>query len=292
MLSAKALTSEDSNAVLFICVNYHSEADVRALVGDLLGQRVAGRVDVIIVDNGGGEAATPPLSALSLAHAQVAVVTPPSNLGYFGGADYGLKLYLKNNGIPDWVAVSNPDIRIRNKGFFEELLLNYSGESVPAVIAPRLQSLLSGTDQNPYLRHRPSRIRMHFYRWLFALRPAARWYERVSLAKFRTLLAISKFRRKRPLPVVKPEAIYAPHGSLMFFHHSYFSRGGNLCHGSFLFGEEIFVGETARKLGCTVIYDPRLAAEHRQKTPSTIIHDSTLARYASDSAAFLAREFF
>src|SRR2546428_801272 len=32
------------------------------------------------------------------------------NLGYFGGADFGLRKYLSENNIPKWIIVSNVDI--------------------------------------------------------------------------------------------------------------------------------------------------------------------------------------
>ena len=57
-------------------------------------------------------------------------------------------------------------------------------------------------------------------------------------------------------PVLKGRKIYAPHGSCLVFKNNYFTLGGTLGLPNFLFGEEIFVAETAVRLGLDVIYDP------------------------------------
>ena len=56
--------------------------------------------------------------------------------------------------------------------------------------------------------------------------------------------------------------IYAPHGSCIIFNKNYFERGGTLDHISFLFGEEIFVGETVRNLRLNVLYIPEIKVRH------------------------------
>jgi GT2 family glycosyltransferase len=215
---------------------------------------------------------------------------PGVNLGYFGGADYALSRHLAEEPLPEWVVLSNPDVRIPAPDFFEQVLDLYA-DRPPGIVAPAIRSVLSRTDQNPYLRRRPSRMRMHFYKWLFRFRLAARGYQRTSLVKLRLLRAVARLKDPAKQGVA-PEAIYAPHGSFMLFHRSYFEAGGTLRHGTFLFGEEIFVAETARLLGLAVIHDPRLVVEHEQGTPSKILGDPDLQTYAKDAAAFVAREYF
>jgi hypothetical protein len=132
---------------------------------------------------------------------------------------------------------------------------------------------------------------MHFYKWLFHFRVAGRGYQRLSLTKL-ALQRIIQARKRPGVRTLLPERIYAPHGSFLLFHRSYFEAGGTLRYGTFLFGEEIFVAETARQLGLAIVHDPRLVVEHEQSTPSKILGDRTLQAYAKDAAAFVAGEYF
>jgi len=278
-------------AALIICVDYRSENSTRCLVRDLLGQEGASKLRILIVDNGGTDQSNSRrLQALADEDRRVDLIEPRANLGYFGGAEHGLTEYLKLSPLPEWVVVSNPDITFPTRTFFERLQIWYSA-SQPSIVAPTIRSGLSGTDQNPYLRRRPSRARMHFYKWVFRFRLLGSGYQRLSLAKL-TLQRVIEARRRTGVRNRSPERIYAPHGSFLVFHRSYFEAGGTLRHGTFLFGEEIFVAETARQLGLAVIHDPRLVVEHRQNTPYKILSDPKLAAYARDAADFVAGEYF
>ena len=48
----------------------------------------------------------------------------------------------------------------------------------------------------------------------------------------------------------------------MFVHRSYFEAGGDLEHFSFLFLEELYVGETCERLDLEVLYEPALRFAH------------------------------
>jgi len=277
-------------AALIICVDFRSENSTRCLIGDLLCQEGA-CLRVVIVDNGWTDQVNSrSLQALASEDWRVNLVEPRANLGYFGGADHALTEYLKLNALPEWVAVSNPDITFPSRAFFKRLLIWYAA-SPPSIVAPTIRSALSGTDQNPYLRRRPSRARMHFYKWVFRFSLPGRGYQRLSLAKLRLQHAIEA-RRPQGIRNLAPERIYAPHGSFMLFHRSYFEAGGTLRHGTFLFGEEIFVAETARQLGLAIVHDPRLVVDHRQNTPYKILSDPKLETYAREAADFVASEYF
>jgi GT2 family glycosyltransferase len=86
--------------------------------------------------------------------------------------------------------------------------------------------------------------------------------------------------------------IYAPQGAFIAFHRSYFERGGTLDHGAFLFGEEIFVAETARRLGMTVMYDPALVIEHTERSTAAGLFNRNTSRYRKQASRYLAKTFF
>lgn len=273
---------------LVTCVNYHSERDTEAFTRELHGQRVPGSLSTVVVNcNEGG---LPGLSSIARVSG-VEVLNPGRNLGYFGGAAYGLGRYLEDNPLPDWVVVSNTDIAFPGRDFFGRLSALYPQGA--GVVAPAIRSDLSGRDQNPYMARRPTAARMRFYERIFRFYPVYTAYHALALARKKLSRPVSGSAG----PVVEPQhrsprSIYAPHGSFILFHRRYFEAGGSLDHGAFLFGEEVFVAETARRLGLSVGYDPRLAVVHREHATTGLFKSRKVARFQWEASRYCAGEFF
>ena len=281
--------------VLVTCVNYHNERETEAFIGKLGEQRIPGTLSTVVVNC--NEAGDPDLSFIAGVPG-VEVASPGRNLGYFGGAAYGLRRYLEDNPLPDWVVVSNTDIAFPDRDFFGRLLALYPEGA--GVVAPSIHSNLSSRDQNPYMARRPPAARMHFYKWIFRFYPVYTAYHALSLARGKLLSVVPGVTSGNAPgdagaaggPRSSPRSIYAPHGSFVLFHRRYFEAGGNLDHGAFLFGEEVFVAETARRLGLPVEYDPRLALLHREHATTGLFKNRKVARFQWEASAYCAEEFF
>jgi len=280
--------------ILIICVNFHCEEDVRRFVIETLDQRGSDWLRVVVVDNGSDEAVDPPLASLVKRDSRVSVLATEANLGYYGGAAWGLQKYLEARAVPNWIVVSNPDIQFVGGDFFERLLTLHSS-SPPAVVAPSIFARELGGDQNPYMVERPSWARIHFYKWTFRFYLTCIAYHLLALAKvhLNRLLRTRLQREATSTEALRlPRAIYAPHGSFVLFHRSYFGAGGNFRHGARLYGEELFVAESARRLGLKVIYDPRLQVLHRRHSTTQALPDRNMASYLRESSAYVADTFF
>lgn len=277
-----------TSSILTICVNYHNYEETVRFVRELLAQKNVSRQTVIVVDNTESCADDNPLTRLSKRDCRVWVVKAEKNLGYYRGAALGLSEYLKRNPLPDWVIVCNTDIEFVHGNFLENLCAFY-GEKPCPVVAPSIYSSLSKQEQNPNFKTRPSRLRMHFYKWIFRFSVLLRLYEVMSLIK-RTLKKTRHNSEKNQKRTDKPLRIYAPHGSFIIFHSGYFKKGGSLNHGSFLFGEEIFVAETARQLGLDIVYDPRLKVVHKEHATTSAFKNR--AKRQAEAAKYCADTFF
>ena len=279
-------TAQDD--VLLICVNYRKPTETQHFVATALEQTLSSSLRLVVVDNspfpGGGVV---PESVPSDPH--VKAIATGKNLGYFGGAAVALADHLKSHPLPDWVIVSNPDVYFSDRDVLQRLCDAHRGDE-PAVIAPSIHTVDTSVEQNPYMRVRPSRFRMHLYRWLFSAYPIDVVYEGLSWIKHRALGLLSKVRP--PAAASLPERIYAPHGSFIALHRSYFERGGNLEYGAFLFGEEIFIAETVRRLGLTVLYEPAVMIEHTERSTAAGLWNRDASRFRRQSSRFLARTFF
>ncbi len=274
--------------VLLICVNYRKPTETQHFVATAREQTLNSPLRLVVVDNspfpdGGGV----PESVQSDPH--VKAIATGKNLGYFGGAAAALADHLKAHPLPAWVIVSNPDVYFSDRDVLQRLCDAHRDDE-PAVIAPSIRTLGSSVDQNPYMRVRPSRFRMHLYRWLFSAYPIDVVYEGLSWIKHRALGLLSKVRP--PATASVPERIYAPHGSFIALHRSYFEAGGTLEHGAFLFGEEIFVAETVRRLGLAVLYEPAVVVEHTERSTAAGLWNRDNSRYRRQASRYLARTYF
>ena len=137
---------------------------------------------------------------------------------------------------------------------------------------------------------------MHFYKWVFRFYLVYLAYQLLALTKQNLRDIISQINKTSnaadSIDLRSPHEIYAPHGCFIIFHRSYFDAGGSLDHGAFLFGEEVFVAETARRLGVKVSHDPRLGVIHHEHMTTGRFKNRRLARYSWEASKFCADEFF
>lgn len=285
----------DKNTILTICVNYNNEAEVINFVKELNSQRDYKDQKIVVADNSDKEIPSNSIKNLQK-NKNVLVYHSGKNLGYFGGAYWGMQQYLKEFPFPDWTIVCNTDIHFPDKGFFVRLN-NFHKDNPPAVVAPDIILETEGslpsscTHQNPNMTDRPSRMRMHLYKWVFRYYPVYVLWEVISSLRYK-IINTSGSRKQQQDFVDKPLKIYAPFGAFIIFNKSYFKAGGTLQHGTFLFGEEIFVAETVRRLNLDVIYDPRLRIIHREHSSMTLLNLRKKALYAHKAAAYCADTFF
>lgn len=265
-----------------IVVNTNADAETSRLIGELVSQK-GPAVRAVIVHNGDHELR---VDLPEAARSRVWVVRPPHNRGYFSAANFGLEDYLSRNPMPEWVVVSNADVHIPDSSFFDSLARFYR-TAPPGLVAPSILSLASQRDQNPNMRRRPSRARMWFYRFVFQFFLTDAAYHLGSIAKARLRRWQSRTRGTDP-----PARIYAAHGAFMIFNRSYFDAGGSLRYDVFLYGEEVFVAETARSLGLEVRYDPRLRVVHSEHSETGAVINPKSWRRRREASAHIARRFF
>jgi len=289
--------------IVLICVNYNTDADTRNFVASVQKILFSDQVDIVIANNSAKNDHDAALKDLE--NQNTMVVNIPENLGYFGGAQAAWECYQKTNfkklrsGYP-LVIVSNVDIEFPDSYFFEKLK-KIKIHSDIGVLAASIISDLSQRDCNPFLHQRPSRLRMHFYKWIFSNYLSCQLYQLLGLGKLflKSLVKIKQTQMPSSpstLPVVEkpndPLHIYAAHGCMMIFTPSYFNLGGNFVHGAFLYGEEITVAEFCRKHHLGTIYLPELKARHREHGSTGLFYSRSTIRYIGKSSRYIADTYF
>jgi len=251
-------------SALFIAVNYRSSESILEMVASVNRCSAKQNVGTVIVDNLPVPVGFERIRSVVQGLGNAEVLESPENRGYFGAARFALDHYLANGRVlPNWVIVCNHDVVIEGREFFERLLREDS--DAVGVIAPRIQRQQSHSDQNPFMRDRPGRLRWAQLRLVGSNYPLAifwdwLWRQKSALKSWFEAKCTESTSNKN----AKREFIYAPHGSLIIFSHRFFEAGGYLDKDLFLYGEEISVAEMCRSLSLPVIYEPTLCVLHNE----------------------------
>jgi GT2 family glycosyltransferase len=268
----------------YITVNYNSAQATALLLSDLLKQNtLACDLAVVVADNSPSETELSPVRETYRNCPSVRFERMPRNLGYFGAAHLALATVWKDV-MPDWIIVSNADIRLPQPDFFSRITELPTGVGV---IAPRIISGRTGLDQNPMLRHRLSVFRLNLVRLILRV-PLLYWLMHIQASIKHRIR--SHFLAGLPPSDVGPESIYAPHGAFMLFGSEYFKRGGTLDCGAFLYAEEIFVAETSRRINVEVKYVPSLIVLHDEHVATAA--NPSIRHFQREAADYFHREFF
>jgi len=293
-----------NSPILVIAVTFESDDSTLRFVQNISTMSKGEYVNIVIVDNSERDDSKVFFTRLRDANPRVICVKTPKNLGYFGGANYGFQNYLKSGQDFDWVIISNVDIVFKDKNFFSNMRKMEDYEGI-GVVAPSIWSNKSLHDQNPKILDRPSNRKMEFYRLIYQNLITMNIYGLFAIVKhiFRYLLwnqFLARLRRTRnshseygsekyPNDM---KSIYAPQGACIIFSHRFFDRGGSLDYPMFLFYEEIFVAESARRLGLSIVYNPRLRLMHEDHLSTGLFRSRKMGLYISKSINYVVYTYF
>lgn len=301
-------TGQEQSSVVVIGVNYGTDAMALRFVRSLFRVSQNFRVTFVLVDNTERTDSSALFSNIRAEVPSALCVKSPRNLGYFGGANFGLTKYLETRKPPDWVIVSNVDIEFKDDTLFARLK-NIDRMRDVGVVAPSIWSSRSRRDLNPRMVVRPSKRKMRLYKVIYRNYYLLNLYELLAAMKHR-VKHVLKYKLMRPVKrsfallrsnseLIGNSAsdggvkfIYAPQGSCIIFSKLFFSRGGSLDYPLLLFGEEIYVAETARSLGLCVVYDPRLKVWHDDHISTGLLRSRKVASHVYESAIFIADRYF
>jgi len=264
--------------IVLVANHYANEAEVRTFVGHCasLSMPAGWSLEILVCDNSDSWVGDAP-------HPCATILRQGKNLGYYGGCAHGLAHWRAAHGcVPAWVGAVNTDLEL-DPHFFHTII-----ETIPshyAVVAPAVQ-LPDGTHQNPFLHDRPSIARMAWMRLVF----------RTESTSWAWTLGHDVMRRIRPHSRKTGERIrkqiYAPHGSIVMFRREFFTKGGKLEFGGFMYGEELHVAEQARQLGLAVLYEPAASVLHNAHSCVGKVPSKLNRKWRTDSSEFLWSAYF
>jgi GT2 family glycosyltransferase len=218
----------------------------------------------------------------------VRVLSEGDNKGYYGGASWALNEHIRVHRIPDVVIVSNTDLVIQDKTYFQQLeSVIRSGQS--DIWAPGIISSSTGKDLNPYMRSRPSRKKMYLNSMIFKFYYISIAYQ---IAHHIKQLVLGLFSEEETPKSIKEEKIYSPHGAMVIFGRSFFEKGGDINHPCFLYGEEIYIAEKALQYNMNINYVPNLVICHKEHSTTGWIKSRKLAKFQAKASEWVYKAFF
>lgn len=279
-------------SVLILCVNYNTDAVVLQFADSVASLDEADQIHLVCADCS-PEQPSQVLHERAETDSRFSYIPLGENAGYFGGAARALNAFEAAGGqVPEWIVVSNTDISFPTPDLFQQLQTRHADGRFD-IVAPAITSMLTGAAQNPHMVSRPPVARMRFLRDLAKRFFLANIYQ--VLARARARLRGAR-RVKRLQSGADPYPIYAPHGAFIAFRRTYFEFGGQLDYPGFLFGEEVYVAETARELGLQVGYDPAVCVEHDEhvatRSSRRLFRSRESLQLAHTSRDFLYRTYF
>ncbi|MFI3285196.1 MAG: glycosyltransferase family 2 protein [Rikenellaceae bacterium] len=233
-----------------VILNYATFPETIALVEALQSQSTAQTLRIVIVDNASPNESYNQLKPLRERFENVvAVLQTGKNLGYAKGNNFGLK-HLEENNAPDYVAILNNDVILPND-CFERLIKRYEVLENPAIIAPMMVDI----DGNRQFMGNLGSTWQDF-KILFSL------YTKLSKPTVSTEVDNTGQQAMR-VDVIG--------GSFMFARFDTFKEMGYFYPNTFLYVEERFVAEAAKRLGYNnyVLLDQTYIHAHNSPTISS-----------------------
>ena len=248
--------------VLTISVHYNNSDDVVNYLNNIFYCVKYSNHIVIVVDNSLNIKDSLVDFKEYFENGRLIIYKPNDNLGYYGAAAFALHQFQEKNSLPDWVIVSNTDIKIVDKYFFNNLISKFQSNQKVGIVSPHIQSSESAVEWVSYQKKRASVNTIKIKRLIYNTYPLLVAYDFYTYVrwllrhKFFAVFYVNKQNTNHP----KKDAfsIYAPAGAYTIFKKSYFLAGGTLKSGAFLYGEEVFVAEEARKLEIDIYHEPSL----------------------------------
>ncbi|MFI3321291.1 MAG: glycosyltransferase family 2 protein [Rikenellaceae bacterium] len=242
-----------------VILNFATYNDTTKLVEQLQEQTIIDRIQIVVVDNYSPNESYRVLKPLEDRFQNVVVVQTDENLGYAKGNNFGLK-YLEDSVKPNYVAILNNDVAV-SRDLFENIVARYKLLENPAIVAPimcdrdgRRQTMMSNL---------PS-IWSDF-KMLFA------FYNKFLQSKKERVLCDNTGHNAMSVEVIG--------GSFMFVEFEKFKAMGYFYPNTFLYVEERFVAEAAKRLGYKNYLILDMEYIHDHTSPSISSYHNQISKY-------------
>lgn len=262
--------------ILIVCVNFNSYNELNKYLDsiELACVNVYGiTVQVVIADN---STVFQKICTDKFKHITVEQCEQ-KNLGYLPGAANVIN-NIQNIYEYDFVVISNVDLEVEESFFLNLEKMGFEGDV--AWVATKIWSEQEYRDKNPKIIERYSKEKLNKIRMLYKY-PILDWIYTNTL-----------YLRKKVRPQYHEQDIYAGHGSFMMLTKKFFKEYPKIDYPLFLFGEEMFLAELARKKNLKVRYVPDLVVIDKEHTSTSKMKKKAYYDYNLKSIDYILDAFY
>lgn len=259
--------SDSYKSAAVAVLHYKTVTETRDFLGS--ARKYYPDIRILVIDNGSLEAGEDPFS--DLLSDKTTLMRTGENLGFAGGLNRGIAL-LRAEGW-ETIVCSNNDILFEDgntiPSLAEALEDGAAGAAGPSIIS------LKGRDQNPLLKERPGAEEARHMTDHYSDRSIWTRYllNRYLLSPVKRLV-----RRNRRYPTFAPEPgrkasdVYALNGAFFALGRSFFENYGGLDPHTFLYAEELILGEMLFRAGLKARYVPDSHVIHKEDRTTSLIY--------------------
>lgn len=271
------------NIITVIIINYKNEEEVLNYAKMISKQTVSNKINIIIVINKKSDNCYIDLKIeLEKINISIDIFEPNENLGYLNGVIYGYNEFTRTKNIkPDWVIISNTDIEINDKLFFERFMSkNYDANIwciASSVFSPNTDSF-----QNPQYLKRCSLHKINSLIFINKIPFIA--YTYWLLAKIKA--KIKKTKKQ------KSQYTYSAHGCFFILKFDFIEKIKGMWYKGFLYSEEAYIAENLLINKRKCYYDASLEVIHNENSVTGFIGIKKKSKYFENSLKCIRDEFY
>ena len=233
-------------AIAVVC--YNNDEEVVEFAKNLALQSAVNRIRLLVTCNS-VEDFDGFKEKLNSAMPSAIVYDPGQNLGYLPGCLYGVKNSLDNY---SWILICNTDIAFVENNFFEKAIGDV--EKDVWCVGPDIRLLASGIHQNPFIKNRPSKLKVNIWKIAYSCYPLFWLYFEMHDIKPQTIGTSH----------VNSERVYAVHGSCFFIKKECLDAIINEKKIGFMYGEELLVAEVVETNNKKTYYNAKASIIHNE----------------------------
>lgn len=254
----------------FICVNFNNSNYTKKMCESLRLQSRRGLDFVIscsIVDNSTNDEDSKEIEVFSKKYSWIDYIRAPTNLGYFGGLNYGLSMAASVD--PDFVVICNNDL-VFDEEFCNKIFRKTYDANIFAVCPAVITA--DGIHQNPHHLKKISWFRLFQFDLFFS-----NYYMARLMSQFLRLVRPVKSSPSQPQEGCE---IHIGIGACYVLTSEFLRRFNKLNFPHFLYGEEVYFSDQIHSAGGILWYDPELLVHHAESATLSKIPKRTAYEFA------------
>lgn len=259
--------------IVYVILHYLTENDTQECLESILNTNFSNNYSIVIVDNFSNNGSIENIEKKYNYLDNLFIIKNKKNYGFAKGNNIGYK-FAKEHFKPDFIAILNNDILIKDKNFFDNLVDAYQNSNF-YIAGPDIVSLIDGKHQSPMEGKEDSIIEINkeiIRYYLLLLCSYLNLYNFIQ----KMLKRKSKNEKKNVNSKLMRQENIQLHGAFLIFSPLYIQNEDNAFYpGTFLYMEEAILFQYCKNKKYKTLFDPNLQVFHKEDSSTNALFNAT-----------------